>query len=502
MSRLIIVNRMYAGEYFNQGENIGGEVINLLRDENGDNYIWLNPHGVSNPEFLDYYDEIYVILVKRYMPWKWQIVGVSKIDKEASKNITKSRYGKTAHDDQLKLAKKILYGGQPHSKIMKDNVLKGEKTYPTALFFTFKSETIWVPVVRNSAELEKTLFRVSRDDKPEGIDGAENSNAKYRKGLTPRALCMYIHDKEGLEKYRSSEKDFAVNRKEYESTYTYLNDIIKSCCHEENDTFQIQWNELPADEKVNKYKDSLSTDIFEEYFLDVIGDADRELTFSNLLAYFLRNKDILKEFVKNFLGIADFDSASATIHREESNIDLLISSKSHQIIIENKIKSDLILKTKGVTTKLDEYFSNSSDVQKDAKSNLKKRFFVDGQERAHYQIDRYFAYAVSKAISYGAENYDSACEKIKGFIIAPNYHYTVVDADRNKAIFGSKFETKTYDGLYHFFKNFEDQNPKYLDEFLKAMRKHTKPVDNSIEEKTQYYFYRKIKEIEAKVEDA
>ena len=56
----------------------------------------------------------------------------------------------------------------------------------------------------------------------------------------------------------------------------------------------------------------------------------------------MKNKTILKQFVEEFLGIKDFDLESTTIHREESNIDLLISSKSHQIIIENKIKSDLI----------------------------------------------------------------------------------------------------------------------------------------------------------------
>lgn len=39
----IILNRMYAGSYLDEDENIGHEVINLFRDDNGSNYIYINP---------------------------------------------------------------------------------------------------------------------------------------------------------------------------------------------------------------------------------------------------------------------------------------------------------------------------------------------------------------------------------------------------------------------------------------------------------------------------
>ena len=35
--RLIIINRMYAGKYLAEGENIGHEIINLIRSDNGNN---------------------------------------------------------------------------------------------------------------------------------------------------------------------------------------------------------------------------------------------------------------------------------------------------------------------------------------------------------------------------------------------------------------------------------------------------------------------------------
>lgn len=491
--RLIIVNRMYAGDYFNQGENIGGEVINLLRSDEGDNYIWINPHGTCKTEYLDFYDEIFVLLVKKYAPWKWQVIGLSKVDIESSKTIAKDKHNATTHKYQReKIAKKVKYGKKQYSEITKDNILNGEKTYDTALFFTFKSEKIWVPEIKNSEDLEKTIFCVSNENENVKNDQAD-FKSKYKKGLTPRPLYMYIHNKDGLTKYREKEKDFDKNKEEYIETFNYLNKIIESCCGEENKDFPIKWKELPEDETVNKYKD-FPTNVFDEYFLDIIGDADHELSFSNLLAYFLRNKKILKSFVKEFLKIEGFDFENASIQREESNIDLLISSKTHQIIIENKIKSYLIFKDKGIKTKLDDYFSNSG-IQKDAKSELNKKFFSENNELKHSQIDRYFAYAISKAIDFGVKTYDEAYDKVKGFVIVPNYNYTIIEKEIDEAIFKEKFDVIKYDELYHFFEKFKGENIKYLDEFLKAMYKHTKNIDNSIEEKTQYYFYKKIKEI-------
>ena len=35
MSKEILINQLFAGEYLNEGENIGHEVINLFRDDDG-----------------------------------------------------------------------------------------------------------------------------------------------------------------------------------------------------------------------------------------------------------------------------------------------------------------------------------------------------------------------------------------------------------------------------------------------------------------------------------
>ena len=44
-SREIIINKMYVGGYLSEGDNIGHEIINLYKADDGENYIYLNSQG-------------------------------------------------------------------------------------------------------------------------------------------------------------------------------------------------------------------------------------------------------------------------------------------------------------------------------------------------------------------------------------------------------------------------------------------------------------------------
>ena len=57
----IILNRMYAGSYLDEGENIGHEVINLFKDDNGSNYIYINPYGDINKKSDDSVEAILLV---------------------------------------------------------------------------------------------------------------------------------------------------------------------------------------------------------------------------------------------------------------------------------------------------------------------------------------------------------------------------------------------------------------------------------------------------------
>ena len=46
--KTILIAKMYVGNYLNEGENIGHEIINLFKDDNGKNYIFITPYGNVN----------------------------------------------------------------------------------------------------------------------------------------------------------------------------------------------------------------------------------------------------------------------------------------------------------------------------------------------------------------------------------------------------------------------------------------------------------------------
>ena len=77
--RLIIINRMYAGKYLTEGENIGHEIINLIRSDNGNNYLWLNADGNCDiSKFIGkkgnlIYDEIVMLMVRMYGHRQWKM---------------------------------------------------------------------------------------------------------------------------------------------------------------------------------------------------------------------------------------------------------------------------------------------------------------------------------------------------------------------------------------------------------------------------------------------
>ena len=60
----IILNRMYVGSYLDESENIGHEVINLFKDDNGSNYIYLNESGAIAKT---YNDTVKAVLLVKYV---------------------------------------------------------------------------------------------------------------------------------------------------------------------------------------------------------------------------------------------------------------------------------------------------------------------------------------------------------------------------------------------------------------------------------------------------
>lgn len=93
-SREIIINKMYVGGYLSEGDNIGHEIINLYKADDGKNYIYLNSQGtieLSHGESC-----ITVLLVRKFASKTYKILakaeGVKILDFADSKLTRKERY--------------------------------------------------------------------------------------------------------------------------------------------------------------------------------------------------------------------------------------------------------------------------------------------------------------------------------------------------------------------------------------------------------------------------
>ena len=83
----IILSRMYGGKYI--AENLGGEAINLLADDKGNNFIYINPYGYIDSKYDDRVS--HVVLTRYIKDIGWEIIAVAEIDQQLIKFNGKKR---------------------------------------------------------------------------------------------------------------------------------------------------------------------------------------------------------------------------------------------------------------------------------------------------------------------------------------------------------------------------------------------------------------------------
>ena len=459
--RLIIINRMYGGCYLTEGENIGHEIINLFRSDNGNNYLWLNAGGSCKKSyFVDkngnmLYDEVIMLMVRMYGYRQWKVLGKAEIDTSVLADYMVPVFGEKAHKKQIEKIEeeKIYYGGQPINKIFDNNFFNGKLQSGIDIYYTFKAKNVFLPVSAPE-NIEKTIINI------EGL-----------KGLSNQSLRMYLSDEKEDEK----------------NTYKKFNDII--------DGKVFAWENENTTPKVNMADAVISEE--KDYFLKIINEEYRELSFSNLLTYFLKNKKVMALLAEQVLELKNFNSNSYSIAREEKNIDLFISSPEHYIIIENKIRSGLIEEKKDMSKKILEYFDENNE--KNLPPKAKELINAFKQVKNYYQTDRYYAYAC------GMVEKQKNNATISGYVLFPNYALHSITQQLQNALFSEKYTPVTYKQVYSFFSSLKGSDvltaseSKYLDEFLSAMEINTKEVDNIFEEEMKNRFFKTIKALKCDV---
>ena len=392
----IILNRMYAGSYLDESENIGHEVINLFKDDNGSNYIYINPSGAIDKKYNDSVKA--VLLVKHVEMGVLEVIAKAK-GTEWEKGIQQVHYKSEEEDEnQNKYIEdnEITYGD-----VLLSNIYKNGKN---EILITFKADEV--------LEVKKPVFLITDESK---LDNYENPYFLNEKNFATTSLRMYYTDED-------HPKDFQV-----------LKDLIDSdiWC-DENTTKRIK--------EIDEFYSYES----HEGFLSVIKKEDDELVMSNLFSYiFNQEKNVFRDFVDEVLGIADFNR-DYTIFREKDNVDLLIETDNKEtensvIIIENKIKSKINgekLNSEGeMESQLSKYVNYAKKEYEDLYDKGKVKFFIFAPDYNQIDLnkykygDKYTPIEYSKIYKFYCKNAGKMLdvEYFKEFLYALKMHKDSID---------------------------------------------------------------------------
>lgn len=336
MSREIIINKMYVGGYLSEGDNIGHEIINLYKADDGKNYIYLNSQGTI--ELSHGENRITVLLVRKFASKIYKILakaeGITILDLADSRLTRTERY-----EGQVSLG--LKYGGVSLVDLFNGNSFRGSLEDEKNAYTTFIADKVLKP--------KKQMYIT--DD--ESVSDGTTFFIRTNKGFGKQTLREFYHE--------SKKPD----------SFTDLNWII------ENGEL---WEDTDTTQKISDLPEIKTDPYFN--FLKIIRQEDNELVFSNMLSYFFNiNREAFSRFAHEVLAIdiqADF-----IIEREKKNIDLLISDEKNAVVIENKIKSSI----NGISDRHDIY---SDQVQ----SQLKKYYeFVTNDDEYRNKNIRCFIFS-------------------------------------------------------------------------------------------------------------
>ena len=289
----IILNHMFTGDYLY--DNIGHEVVNLFKDDAGDNYIYLCKNGNYNdtqplPK--------YVIQVRR----PHQTVHTLEIVNIATEV--------ELYKGEQNLVK---YGSIPVTKVFETNTEQQEKC------ITFKAGLVIKP--------QKPVYILYQGK--DNIDDYEN------------VVLKETYQKEDGE----TAFKFNVSQQLHEILIEGGRDFktLDSFCEYAFMQFYAENGWAAVDEQVSL--DGKTEQPFPVTPADIYGIGTWELAYSNAFKYFLENNRV---FFKAFCELCSggglpslMANEKPIIKREWKHIDLFIEYGKHLFIIENKIFSDL-----------------------------------------------------------------------------------------------------------------------------------------------------------------
>lgn len=310
----IILNKMYSGDYLKKG-NLGHEVINLYKSDNGNNYIYLLYDGRIKKEYKDKVSCL--LLVRQYPNNLIEILAKAT----GLHEIYDEKIEKQDNDYQEKFItdNNITYGG-----VSLNDIFQGDDYQKISI--TYQADNVVLP--------KKPIYvqyAMGQNNELPTLKGINRGQASHQ--------FVYPYNEEA---------------------HTNLSDII-------ND--KEAWGEEVK--TVKETREAMKDLIPPRTIFDITRTSYSELSYSSALGYYLRNdKEFADKFINEVLGIpAKLDSNYKVFLETVHRIDIFITDKDKAIIIENKVKSAI----NGVYTdqqktkrdnQLERYFENVRDDDK------------------------------------------------------------------------------------------------------------------------------------------
>ena len=468
----ILINKMYVGSYLENENNIGHEVINLLRadgevDKSGDgqNYIYIQSWGTMEKEHNNQIDTILLVRntgiadTLEILAQAWDLEQIAKIKagthESEIEDILKEQI------EYITKTAKVKYNGK-----FLNNIYYGQETDENKndVFITFKANKLRKP--------KKPLF-VSFSTEDKNINKLINSfggkivylntyknikEEKYEKvihivNMAKASLKMYFKN----EIIKSNKNKTFPYREHIDQRYAFKQ--LKNICED-----KTLWEEKNTTESTTEIKNS--SNYSNNNFIDLIDKQYAEVTYSNLFKHIFESDRILfQKFAEEVLSKDENGddikneynkklciNNNITVERENAHIDLLIQDANNVIVIENKIKSGI------------------NGIKYDIHGDL-----------VGSQLSDYYHYI---------KNNDEFNKKNSFFyIFAPDYNR--IDTDKIQNIKGV-YKIIPYHRIYNFFRKYDNSKIPYFKEFLYALEKHINSTDNVLEIETHRKFMQKI----------
>lgn len=273
-----VLNKIFTGSFLNY--NLGHEIINFIKMDDGNRYIYVNPWGERCEESARDTEYVLHIMKTTYKTKTYyELVAVSKVAKD---DVGYMKKGEDETND-LKFRKISV------RKIFEYNNFDNKSH-----LCTFKAKAFYKP-----KKGIRVLFMTGQSKV--GIREVDDGVVIVNLNCNPQHSRAYSRD-----------VDIKV-----------LDEVVVKYLKLNNET-----------EAWNQYDDELCYSI-------ICDRTKLEDSTSNQIAYFLnRDSELANLFVKKFLKLNIKDKKFSII-REKNNIDLFIESDNAVIVIENKIDSGL-----------------------------------------------------------------------------------------------------------------------------------------------------------------